>query len=611
MTLFAELKRRNVFRVGFAYVVVSWLALQVCDVVLNNIEAPDWVFQVIMLLLAVGFPMALVFAWAFEMTPEGLKREHEVDRSQTITHETGQKLNRVTIAVLIIAVGYFSVDKFILSADRESAAIESAVEEAASSALDERLAKQATAAELQPSIAVLPFVDMSPDKDQDYFADGLSEELLNLLAKIPNLQVAARTSSFSFKGENLEITEIAKRLKVAHVLEGSVRTSGRRVRVTAQLIHAEDGFHLWSETYDRTLDDIFAIQDEIASEVVTQLKLALLGAAPKVKETNPLAYSLYLQGHHLTLQESAEGFQRAAELLQQAVSIDPGYVAAWAELSAVYSGQASAGLVPIDQGYAMARQAANKALAIDPAYVRAYSLLARISLGYDNDLAAAARYLEQGFELEPTNHSIITQAARVAQALGKIDTAIEMGKFLVARDPVGSRGLNVLGISYMYSGQWDNAISAFRNVLTLSPTYFGAHYRIGTALLAKGEPAAALIEMQQEPDEEYRVKGTAVAMHDLGRQEEFEKLFAELRDRWGEQWPSEVAHVYAWIGEADAAFEWLDKAVEQNEDGLSEQFDNEYFISLHDDPRWADFRERTGSSQAQLDKIKFKVKLPD
>jgi tetratricopeptide (TPR) repeat protein len=297
--------------------------------------------------------------------------------------------------------------------------------------------------------------------------------------------------------------------------------------------------------------------------------------------------------------------------LQQAVSIDPGYVAAWAELSAVYSGQASAGLVPIDKGYTMARQAANKALAIDPNYVRAYSLLARISLGYDNDLAAAARYLEQGFELEPTNHSIITQAARVAQALGKIDTAIEMGKFLVARDPVGSRGLNVLGISYMYSGQWDNAISAFRNVLTLSPTYFGAHYRIGTALLAKGEPAAALIEMQQEPDEEYQVKGTAVAMHDLGRQEEFETLFAELRDRWGEQWPSEVAHVYAWIGEADAAFEWLDKAVEQNEDGLSEQFDNEYFVSLHDDPRWVEFRERTGSSQAQLDKIKFKVKLPD
>ncbi len=482
MTLFAELKRRNVFRVGIAYVVVSWLVLQVCDVVLNNIEAPDWVFQVVMLLLAIGFPISLVFAWAFEMTPEGLKREHEVDRSKTITHETGQKLNRVIITVLIIAVGYFAVDKFILSANRESAAIESAIEEATSSAADERLASQAASAELQPSIAVLPFVDMSPDKDQDYFAEGLSEELLNLLSKIPNLKVAARTSSFSFKGENLEITEIAQRLKVAHVLEGSVRTSGRRVRVTAQLIHAEDGFHLWSETYDRTLDDIFAIQDEIASEVVTQLKLALLGDAPKVKETNPLAYSLYLQGHHLTLQESAEGFKRAAELLQQAVSIDPGYVAAWAELSAVYSGQASAGLVPIDKGYTMARQAANKALAIDPNYVRAYSLLARISLGYDNDLAAAARYLEQGFELEPTNHSIITQAARVAQALGQLDTAIEMGKFLVARDPVGSRGLNVLGISYLYARQWDNAISAFRNVLTLELELHRANGRLATAI---------------------------------------------------------------------------------------------------------------------------------
>lgn len=609
MTFFAELKRRNVIRVAIAYAVVAWLVLQVADVMLNNFDAPHWLFPATLKLLAIGFPLVLVFAWAFELTPEGIKREHQVDRSKTITAQTGQKLNRITIGALILAVSYFAVDKFYISEIRKTEAIEFAVEEAASKAITRR---EAEAAQTFPSIAVLPFLDMSPERDQEYFATGLSEDLLNMLAQVPQLKVAARTSSFSFQDQNLEVPEIARRLNVAHILEGSIRTSGDRVRVNAQLIHAQDGFQLWAQTYDRTLDDIFAIQDEIAAAVVTQLKIALLGAAPVAETTDPEAYSLYLKAHHLTWQNTSEAYDQAVTLLQKAISIDPDYVQAWSELAAVYSGQASSGLRPIDEGYELARLAANKALEINPDFARGYAWMGRISLGYDNNFPAAAKFLERGLELEPTNTQVLTGAGRLSQSLGRQDQAIAIGKHLVARDPVNANGMNMLGISYLYAGRWDDAITAFSSALAMSPGYFGAHYRIGSAMLGMGDAEAALVEMQKEVgDDEYRLKGTALALHDLGREDEFQATFAELRERFGAQWPSEMAQVYAWTGDADAAFEWLDKAVAQNEDGLNEQFVNQFYAPIHDDPRWEVFRERTGTSDAQLAAIEFDVSVPE
>ncbi len=265
MSLFAELRRRNVFRVGVAYAAIGWLLIQVADVVFPLFGAPDWVLNILVVVLLLGLPAAVVFAWVFELTPEGVKREKDVDRAASITRSTGRRLDRVIIVVLIIALGYFIWERQTRIEPMEPAAqpsveTDTPVEEPAPG---------------KRSIAVLPFVSMSADPENEYFADGLSEELLNQFAQIPDLQVAGRTSSFSFKGKNEDLREIGATLDVAHVLEGSVRRQGDKVRVTAQLIRVDDGFHLWSNTYDRTMDDVFAIQDDIASNVATALKIVL------------------------------------------------------------------------------------------------------------------------------------------------------------------------------------------------------------------------------------------------------------------------------------------------------------------------------------------------
>ena len=267
MSLFSELKRRNVFRVAVAYVVMSWLLLQVADVLLQALAVPDWAFRLIFLVLAIGLVPVAIFAWAFELTPEGLKRDSEVDRSQSIAPETGRKLNYLTIAMVLIGIAVVLLQPRLLP-EAEQAAV------AATNETPIEAPPPAPAANTR-SIAVLPFVNMSADKENEYFADGLSEELLNQFAQIPDLQVAGRTSSFSYKGKNEDLRVIGTTLGVANVLEGSVRRQGDQVRVTAQLIRVEDGFHLWSETYDRTMDDVFAIQDDISRNVADAMKIVL------------------------------------------------------------------------------------------------------------------------------------------------------------------------------------------------------------------------------------------------------------------------------------------------------------------------------------------------
>ncbi len=613
MSFFEELKRRNVARVAILYVIASWLLLQVADVLSSLLPVPEWAGSFVVMLLILGFVPALIFSWVYEMTPEGLKREKDVDRSQSITSETGHKINVLIVVMLALAIGAVVVDRLIPE-NAGPAAQAPAIEE--SGETEKADPAQLAAAKFAPapdrSIAVLPFVNMSSDEEQEYFSDGLSEELLNLLAKVPELRVSARTSSFSFKGQNLEIPEIAERLKVAHVLEGSVRKSGNQVRITAQLIKAEGGYHLWSETYDRKLDDVFVIQDEIAAEVVEQLKVTLLGKAPKAVETDPQAYALVLQARHLSRQSTPESMSRAIDLYQQALAIAPDYAAAWAGLGASYGSQAFGGVVPFEDGFRHAREAVDRALALDPDNAFAHSQLGVIADAVDRDRAAAARHYQRALVLAPTDTGILRDVAAQTRRLGRLDEAIAMLEYVIARDPVDPAAHQNLGLAYLWAGRLDDAIASYRTALTLSPGRLGAHYGIGLAYLAKGQPAAALDAFAREiSDEEYRVKGTALALHDLGRQAEFETAFAELRERWGSRWPSEIAHVYAWTGDPDAAFEWLDTAVAQNEDGLSEQFPHLLLEPLHSDPRWAAFRERTGTSEAQLAAIQFEVKLPD
>ncbi|MBK5097485.1 MAG: adenylyl cyclase, partial [Gemmatimonadetes bacterium] len=310
---FAELKRRRVFRVMAVYGAVGFVVLQASELLVNTFQLSSQLQTGIGVLTLLGFPVAIVLAWALEMTPEGVRRTAEAAPGE-LTEIIAAPASKRWPAGVLALVGMTALLAGTWYVGRQSAP-----------ASDADVAVGVSEA----SIAVLPFADMSPDKDQEYFSDGVSEELLNLLAKIPELRVASRTSAFSFKGETLEISEIAERLDVAHVLEGSVRKDGNQVRVTAQLIDARSDTHMWSETWDRTLDDIFAIQDEIAADVVAQLKVSLLGAAPTVEATDPEAYALFLQARQLGRQFTAEGYERSNSLYEQALEIEPEYAAAW------------------------------------------------------------------------------------------------------------------------------------------------------------------------------------------------------------------------------------------------------------------------------------------
>ena len=461
------------------------------------------------------------------------------------------------------------------------------------------------------SIAVLPFADMSQAKDQEYFSDGIAEELLNLLAKIPGLKVAARTSSFSFKGKEIEIPEIARRLHVAHVLEGSVRKSGDHVRITAELVHAADGFRIWSETYDRRLDDIFKIQDEIAADVVKELKVTLLGAGPKARATDPKAYALFLQARQLGRQFTAEAFARSDALYRQVLAIDPGYARAWNELGRNFINEANIGMLSNEAGYARAGDAAEKALAIDPDNAPAHAGLGWIAMTAGNDLAGAARHFERALALDPSDLNILGNVATFLLYLGRRDEALALQETIVRRDPVNVTTLNNLGYIQRLAGRYDEAIASLRTVLSLSPGRGATHYLIGVALLMKGDASGALAEIEQETSDLWRMIGLPMAYHALGRDTDSETALAALIAKYAKDGPSNIAYVYAFRGQADQAFAWLDKAVVYQDGGLSEIVTENLFANVRSDPRWLPFLRRIGRSPEQLATIRFKVTLPD
>jgi TolB-like protein len=320
-SIWEELQRRNVVKVAVAYVIVGWLILQLTDVLISLLDLPEWTGRLVFLLMLIGFPLAMFFAWVYELTPEGLKKETEVARSESITRQTGRKLDFLIIGVLTIAVIYLLADK-VFWTDQDGAL---------------------STATTESSVAVLPFADMSPAKDQEYFSDGIAEELLNQLAQIRGLQVAGRTSSFAFKGQNEDLRVIGEKLNVAHVLEGSVRKSGERVRITAQLVKATDGYHVWSETFDRDLTDIFGIQEEIAKAVASSLSIALGVGAGDLSlggTRNFDAYDAYLAGISLSRELTRDGTRQAIELLEKAVALDPDYAQAWSALAIAYDSSA-------------------------------------------------------------------------------------------------------------------------------------------------------------------------------------------------------------------------------------------------------------------------------
>jgi len=415
MAFLAELKRRNVFRVGIAYAVLAWVVIQVTDTVAPVLKMPDWTLTLVVWIGIIGFPFALLFAWAFELTPEGLKRDHEVDRSSSITNVTGRKLDFVIIGLLATAVVFFVVHDYVLQG---KAGDEAAAVDAASGGAKGRKSYD--------SIAVLPFVNMSNDPDQAYLSDGLAEELLNLLARINGLKVAARTSSFAFRGKEQDIRTIGDTLKVSTVLEGSVRKSGDRIRITAQLIDVANGYHLWSETFDRKLTDIFEIQDEISAAIVEALRVHLdAGLATATRVTNMAAYDLYLQGRHLRREPGAGNTRKALDLFRQATDADPEFAAAWAAQAAAvillredqYRGE-----IPAAEAFALAQSNIERALALDPLLADAYvsqSMLDWDRYRFDEALAS----IDKAIAINPNLADAHKQRAIVLQTLGRVRDA--------------------------------------------------------------------------------------------------------------------------------------------------------------------------------------------
>ncbi len=592
---FAELKRRRVFRVMAVYGIVGFVLLQIVDLAVPALLLPEWTYRFVALILLLGFPVAIVLAWAFESTPEGIKRTEEAAPGELGAILAAPASQRWPAGVAAL-VGAAALLAGVWYMGRQSAPT---------------VSPDSAGGPVAASIAVLPFVNMSDDASNEYFSDGISEELLNLLAKIPELKVAARTSSFSFKGQDVKLSDVARELNVAHVLEGSVRKSGNDVRVTAQLIKADDGFHLWSETWDRTLDDIFAIQDEIAADVVAQLQISLLGAAPTVKETDPEAYALFLHARQLGRLFTEEGLDQSSALYEQALAIEPEYAAAWTGLSRNNVILANVGIRPLDEGYRLAREAANRALAIDPDYAPAHAIFGRIASNHDNDLAAAARHIERALELDPTNPEILDRASGLSRSLGRLDQSIALSEYVVAHDPVNANARFGLGSSYLRAERLDEAIELYRSVLSLIPSGgIITHFALGVALLLDGELDEALQAMQQEVDEGWRRIGLPMAYHALGREEESNAALAELIDKDERAASYNIAYVLAFRGETDRAFEWLDKAVGYNDPGLTGIPLEPLFANIHDDPRWLPFLESIGKSPEQLAAIEFEVRLP-
>jgi len=581
VTFFGELSRRNVFRVGIAYLAAAWLLLQVADMVLSNFAAPAWIIQALIFSFALGFPFVLLLAWFYELTPEGVKATSELDVVEAARF-TGRKVDFAIIALLVLAVG-FLLGRDLLYSPGELVLTD----------------------EEQPSIAVLPFVNMSSDPEQEYFSDGISEELLNLLAQVPNFRVISRSSAFSFKGKAIDIPTVAEQLNVRHVLEGSVRKSGDQVRITVQLIDARSDAHLWSGTYDRTLEDIFAVQDEIAASVLEQLQVTLLDGPPRLDEIDPEAYALLLQAKHILDERTPlESLPIAEGYLRRALEIEPEYARAIVELARLRHQEGRIRRGPMEEPVRLTRELLDQALEVDPENAFAYGWLAWLARRYDGDLAATARYLERALALDPTNTDQVGGNLGNIYILGQPEDAIRLAEYVRTHDPMCRNCYRALARFYRDAMRLDEAEATLRSAMVLhlpdNPEYHGP---LGELLLLRGEPEAALAEFQQMEDGADRAERVTLALYDLGRSAEFEAAFNELRD------PHQLAVVYAYLGNVDAAFEWLERAFDT---GFWYSIARDPFFSkLHTDPRWEGVLERMGIAPAQLAELDFKVTLPE
>ncbi len=520
-SLFSELSRRNVWRVGIAYAISSWLLLQIIDVLSDILELPGWVPKFFLVVLSVGFVLALIFAWVYEMTPEGIKREVDVDRSQSITGETGKRLNLLTMVVLAAAVGFLLIDKYMLDAPQP------AVTDAEA---------PATSAD-KPSIAVLPFTNMSADPSSGYFSDGLADTLLHMLAQIGDLRVAARTSSFQFRDPTMDIRSIASQLEVSSVLEGSVQKAGNKIRITAQLIDAEGGHHLWSGNFDRELDDVFAIQDEIAREVVDALQVSLLGdeavRLTKRRTDNVDAYTEYMLGLDAAEQFSFESLPRAEMHFRRAVQIDPEYAAAHAQIGRVAVEMFDTGLITYDEYIERVMPAIERALAIEPDNAAAI-ILRGVTLAIDGDNTSAETMFRQAIKIAPNEIGPRANLSRLLASTGRAEEALEVVKEALRIDPLSLRLQARVARIHNRQGNYPAAREAAALMRQIDPAAPSGYYIAAQIDSTDGNP------------------GSSIAWY----------LRAMQVDPQDPEIPVEIGDIYLDLGDSEAAEYWYRRGIE-------------------------------------------------
>ena len=568
---FAELKRRNVVRMAGLYLVGAWLLTQVASTVLPMFGAPDWLPRSIVILLAIGFVPALIFSWVFELTPQGLKRDEDVRPEESIAPQTARRMNRMIIAVLVLALGYFAVDKFVFAPRRVSSPNDP------SSAINAK------------SIAVLPFDNLSRDPDNAYFCEGVQDEILTRLAKVADLKVISRTSTQHFKSAPDNLPQIAKQLGVAHIVEGSVQKSNDQVRVNVQLINAMTDAHLWAETYDRKLTDIFTVESEIAKTIADTLQARLTGSEKnsiaKTPTVDPEAYELYLRGKFFAEKRTGADLRKSIEYYDQSIAKDPGYPLAYVGLADSHLLLTAYGAISTKEAASPARAALKKALALDDSLAQAHAssgLLANLEL----DLNRAITELERAIQLNPNYATAHHWIALPLMAIGQSDRAIVEGKRAIELDPLSLICNADLAWVYFNARRYDETEAQARKTLEMDPRFYVAHYYLGEALQFKGKLTDATAEYQksfESNNDPFSLAMLGQACARQGKTDEARKILARLREQAKSQYISPYAFAVVLTALGDKA-----RAIDELERGYD---DTGFYISLIKvDPLFDDLR---------------------
>jgi serine/threonine-protein kinase len=589
---FAELKRRNVIRMAGLYLVGAWLITQVASTILPMFGAPEWLPRSVVILLAIGFIPALIFSWVFELTREGLKRDAEISPEQSIAPQTARRMDRVIIVVLVLALGYFAFDKFVLAPRQEAAASRSALPP-----------NESRSVAIAKSIAVLPLVNTSGDPNNEYFSDGLSEELIAVLGKISDLKVIGRSSSFLFKGKSDDSKTIGEKLGVAHLIEGSVRKQGERVRIVAELINAADGHSLWTETYDRELKDVFAVQNEIATAVADQMKVKLLGESSgtvAVSSTqNPAAHNAVLQSDFYFQQQTAESIQKAISFLQEATRLDPNYALAYAKLGQAWRQYAVSFATNENQkAYDEARRAADTAVRLAPDLIDVRMTVGLLALTPGLDFPSAEKEFRRVLEVSPNNAAAKNVLCFALIAQGRLAEAEETCREALSLDPLLTTLWFNLGRITLGIGNYKEARQVFRKGLELHPTASRFHTFLATLDILEDRSTQAMANARLETEgfwRDYAIALVQQAQNDRAAADAALNDFIAKNSSGGE---FQVAVLYAVRKEPDQMFQWLENAFTTRDSGLVQLSVTPFLLPYRDDPRF------TALCQ------KLKVKLP-